>query len=435
MCILTHMHKHNRLSWLFLVLVSLAISLSTPAAHAEGLFAAPVPPNGKYVVAANDTLWDIATRFGITVAQLTAANPNVKPNTLRPGMTLTIPSKATPATSAASLNAAAAAGAPVGIAIPAAASVNSVAIDDAAPVAEAAPVTKVLPTTPAPADAGGYVVKPNDTLWDIATRYRVFVNDLLAANPGVDPQRLMVGQILVIPGANGAPAGAAPAQPVKATYTVESDDTLWDIAANYGLSLAELLAANPGVDPRALMVGQQLTIPGISQQALSARLDTPAAAAPAPATAPAAAPPAAPLPTTAGLAPELAPWAQDMVNRINEKRVAGGRAPLTWNDQLAAAAQGQAEDCARRNRGSHVGSDGARLPARLERAGYGPYVWQGENWANARNVERAMHLWWNEPPGADPHVQNIMASRATEIGVGVARGAWGYYFIADFGSR
>ena len=37
--------------------------------------------------------------------------------------------------------------------------------------------------------------------------------------------------------------------------------------------------------------------------------------------------------------------------------------------------------------------------------------------------------------GADPHVQNILAGRATEIGIGVALGALGYYFIADFGSR
>jgi len=28
-----------------------------------------------------------------------------------------------------------------------------------------------------------------------------------------------------------------------------------------------------------------------------------------------------------------------------------------------------------------------------------------------------------------------MAGRATDVGIGVALGAWGYYFIADFGSR
>ncbi len=380
--------QNNRFSWLFLVLVPLIMSLLAPAAHAEGQFAAPPPPNGKYVVRANDTLWDIATRFDITVAQLTAANPDVTPDALRPGQTLTIPSKTPPVSGAGTAGAAAASGAI-------------------------------------------YTVKPNDTLWNIATKYGVFVNDLLAANPGVDPQRLMAGQILLIPGIYAKATTAAATEPTHADLHRASRDTLWDIAANYGLSLGELLAANPGVDPRRLMAGQQLTIPGITQQVLSARLDAPAAAASAP---PAAAPPPAPLPATQGLAPELAPWAQEMVNRINEKRVAGGLPALVWNDQLALAAQGHAEDCANRNRGSHVGSDGARLPSRLQRAGYA-YNWQGENWANARSVARAMEMWWNEPPGNDPHVQNIMAGRATEIGVGVAKGAWGYYFIADFGSR
>ena len=101
---------------------------------------------------------------------------------------------------------------------------------------------------------------------------------------------------------------------------------------------------------------------------------------------------------------------------------------------MAAAAQAHADDCARRNRGSHVGSDGSRLAARLQRAGYAA-TWASENWANARGVAQAMALWWNEPPGADPHVQNIMTTRGTEIGLGVAKGSWGYYFIADFGNR
>lgn len=360
--------QSNRFSWLFLVLVPLIMSFPIPTAHAEGQFAAPPSPGVTYTVRANDTLWDIANRYEISVAQLTAANPDVNPDALRPGQTLTIPTKTSPVSGAI------------------------------------------------------YTVKPNDTLWNIAARYGIFLNDLLAANPGVDPQRLMVGQTLNVPG--GGEAVAAPAAPARATYIVRPDDTLWDIATNYGLSLDELLAANSGVDPRRLMAGQALVIPGITQQALAATTNAPPAApAPAP----------VPLPTTEGLASDLAPWAQEMVDRINEKRVAGGLPALEWNDQLAAAAQGHAEDCARRNRGSHIGSDGARLPARLQRAGYA-FSWQGENWANARGVDKAMQMWWNEPRGADPHVRNIMAGRATQIGIGVAKGAWGYYFIADFGA-
>jgi LysM repeat protein len=376
--------------WLLLVFPLLTVILFTTAAgaafagnpHAPAYDAKPVGTDSAYIVKTNDTLWDIAVKHNTSVEALVAANRGVNPKRLVAGQKLRIPGAA----------------------------------GDSAP----------------PPAAATYTVRANDTLWDIALRHDVFVNDLMAANPGVDPKRLIAGQNLVIPGA-GVSILPAPAREVSAIYSVRADDTLWDIASNYGLSVNELLEGNPGVDPRRLMVGQQLLIPGITQAVLSAIVET------APPPAPDAAPAAQPPPPTAiaevqGLTPELAAWAQEMLNRINEKRVAGGAAALTWNNELSTAAQLHAEDCARRNRGSHTGSDGSKLRTRLERVNY-PAQWAGENWANSRSVGHAFDMWWNEPPGADPHVQNIMANRATEIGIGVARGAWGYYFIADFGSR
>jgi LysM repeat protein len=46
------------------------------------------------------------------------------------------------------------------------------------------------------------------------------------------------------------------------THIVQKDETLLFIAAEYGISLDTLLAANPGINPRLLGIGQQLTIPG-----------------------------------------------------------------------------------------------------------------------------------------------------------------------------
>ena len=109
-------------------------------------------------------------------------------------------------------------------------------------------------------------------------------------------------------------------------------------------------------------------------------------------------------------------------------------AALTWSPELAAAAQAHADDCAQRNRGSHVGSDGAKLAARLARIGYAART-SSENWANAQSVQHTFGMWWNEPKGRDPHRRNILNPRFTEIGIGVARGSWGYYFVADFGGR
>jgi uncharacterized protein YkwD len=139
-------------------------------------------------------------------------------------------------------------------------------------------------------------------------------------------------------------------------------------------------------------------------------------------------------PPASSIAPELADWQMQVLNQINEQRAARGLPLLAWNAELAAAAQAHAEDLAHRNKGGHVGSDGARLATRLVRAGYNPRA-STENWANARSPQHCFAMWFNEPPGQDPHRRAILGKTYTEVGIGVAKGAWGYYFIADFGAR
>ncbi|MFW5883002.1 MAG: LysM peptidoglycan-binding domain-containing protein [Verrucomicrobiota bacterium] len=45
------------------------------------------------------------------------------------------------------------------------------------------------------------------------------------------------------------------------TYRVQSGDTLQSIGRRYGVSLGEMLDANPGIDPRRLQIGQEVAIP------------------------------------------------------------------------------------------------------------------------------------------------------------------------------
>lgn len=63
------------------------------------------------------------------------------------------------------------------------------------------------------------------------------------------------------PAAAAVPTQPPAAAPAALVYTVRPGDTLLGIALDFGLDLAALQAANPGVNPRALQVGQQLIIP------------------------------------------------------------------------------------------------------------------------------------------------------------------------------
>ena len=268
--------------------------------------------------------------------------------------------------------------------------------------------TPISPTPISPSSLPGigyyYTVQPTDTLWDIAVAHGISVETLVAANTQVDPKRLLVGQTLFVP----AQPAVVPRKPTPAPTAPV-------------VPLTEATAA-PTQD-----VGRTLT-PADAPPAEPASVDTATATPmPEPAPTPESAPPAEGV-----AAPEPSGWQAEILGLINEKRIAQGLAALTWSSDLASAAHAHADDCAQRNRGSHVGSDGAKLAARLARIGYAART-SSENWANAQSVQHAFGTWWNEPKGRDPHRRNILNPRFTEIGIGIARGSWGYYFVADFG--
>jgi len=96
-----------------------------------------------------------------------------------------------------------------------------------------------------------YVVQPGDTLLRIARRFGVNSVSLQAANPQISvSSQLLPGLLLFIPPHNAA------------IYCVQPEDTLLRLTSIFSISIPALLAANPFLDPKRLVPGQLLTIPG-----------------------------------------------------------------------------------------------------------------------------------------------------------------------------
>jgi len=152
------------------------------------------------------------------------------------------------------------------------------------------PTTGVtVPPTGTESTGTEYVVVKGDSLWKIAKKNGVTVKAIQAANPGVDPAKLKVGQKLTIPGATGAAAttemtGSSSAGGAD-IYVVKSGDTLTRIAKHYGTTVRAIQSEN-SLSTTRITVGQKLKIPAKTESAPAAA-PTPAAAPPAASPAPA----------------------------------------------------------------------------------------------------------------------------------------------------
>lgn len=107
-----------------------------------------------------------------------------------------------------------------------------------------------------PPAGGRHVVTAGDTLSAIAARFGTSVADLVAANQIRDPDRIFEGQTLTLSGPPTTPTTAAPQ-----THTVVAGDTLSTIAATYGVKTGVLAAENGISNPDLIVIGRRLTIP------------------------------------------------------------------------------------------------------------------------------------------------------------------------------
>ena len=103
-------------------------------------------------------------------------------------------------------------------------------------------------------DENSYVVKSGDSLWSIANRYGITVDQLKVAN-GLTNNLLQVGQVLTIP----KQSTESPSESNN-IYIVKAGDSLWSIANRYGTTVAILKQLN-GLSSDNLSIGQKLYLP------------------------------------------------------------------------------------------------------------------------------------------------------------------------------
>jgi uncharacterized protein YkwD len=297
------------------------------------------------------------------------------------------------------------------------------------------------PTSPPPPTFQEVTVQPGDTLLGIAMTHDVPMAVIQQHNQMGSSIDLFAGDVLIIPPAIGWEG----ASPFWIQYVVEAGDTLIEIADRYQFTVETLQGVNGLVDADQLSIGQELILPLEAPAVAYAPPPTPtpippptatpapAEATAAPTTPPASDPPVAAVNAAASPPANVAAWPQEVARIINQVRAQHGLPPLAYNETLAVAAQGHANDCSQREWCSHTGSDGADLTTRLVRAGYDP-VGRAECWAMSRSPQHAVDMWMDEVPPNDAHRRTLLTTFQTEIGVGIAEAPWGYYyFVADFG--
>ena len=189
---------------------------------------------GSYTVKSGDSLWAIATKYDVTVSQLKQWN-SLTSDVIQPGQKLLVK--------------------PVQL---------SETKKTTTSTASSSSVKKVTTTTSTSGKT--YVVKKNDTLWDIAVSNKTTVDDLKTYNK-LSSYVIFPGQKLKIPTVGSSsvvtekdyPKATAVKQPTS-KYTVKSGDTLWDIALLNDTTIKKIMTTN-NLSVTTIFPGQVLVIP------------------------------------------------------------------------------------------------------------------------------------------------------------------------------
>jgi spore germination protein len=99
-----------------------------------------------------------------------------------------------------------------------------------------------------------YIVQPGDSIYELAQRYRIHVNAILASNYLSAPEHIYPGMLLSIPTTVESPLEGK-------EYMVQPGESLYDIAIKEQIPLRELIHLNHIKEPYIAYTGQGLVLP------------------------------------------------------------------------------------------------------------------------------------------------------------------------------
>lgn len=121
-----------------------------------------------------------------------------------------------------------------------------------------------------------HTIQAGETLYKLTQRYGVSSLRICQANPGLSASNFRIGQVIVIPAKVSSEEeiineitsdipNTAPTEPLKPKckdmHKVEKKETIYSISRLYGITEAELIAANPELRTEKLKKGKFLCIP------------------------------------------------------------------------------------------------------------------------------------------------------------------------------
>ncbi len=215
----------------------------------------PLPQTVEYVVQPGDTLSGIAQKFGTTVDDLIRLN-HLSSEAIQVGMVLKVPQVAHPTPAPAYQTYVV----QPGDTLIALAERFDTTVDELKSLNNLTSDTLRIGQelrVPQPAQTyATYVVKQGDTLSSIAAAFDVTPEEIARANNLSNQNLLRVGQTLRIPTHTVVPTP----RPVR-YHVVREGETLTSIAQMYGVTVAQIQAANGLANPNEIYVGQRLQIP------------------------------------------------------------------------------------------------------------------------------------------------------------------------------